>query len=80
MLKRGILTRNLLIGLVYTFLVLIGLSLHSFWEYPRSYNHVGFNVLIFSKETIELVILVLMFVNVRPRNWPAFFSLEMGED
>lgn len=32
------------------------------------------------KEIGELTILILLFLNIRPRRWPQFFTLEMNEN
>ena len=32
------------------------------------------------KEVTEFLILFFLYINVRPRNWPPFYSLELGED
>ena len=83
---------NLFIALLYTLMILCTLVYYQFWAKPeetlswmrndlilgRSKPHP--TLLISIKEYVEFMLLLALYINVRPRNWPPFFSLELHED
>ena len=88
-LKRSILRGNLVIADVYFLAVLFGLLTHATLIFPAEEDLQGMvtvheepvrnlTAIIFLKELVELAILTFLFINVRPRTWPQFYSLEIG--
>lgn len=69
------LLNNNMIGLIYAFTVLVALFSNN--VYHSSKNSPFFVVV---KELFELSVLSSLYLNMRPRIWPQFFTLELYEE
>lgn len=70
---------NEVLGIFYCLGIIVGLNCHWSTEgEPGRRNGVTMTIFVMSKEFLELAILTWLYLNVRPRIWPNFFSLEVG--
>ena len=72
---------NFIIATLYCLAITFGLSFH--WSHDgevaeRSKARV--TALVVLKEIVELALLSGQFLNIRPRVWPQYFTLEMLDD
>ena len=80
-LKRKIMTRHFIFSLFYIISIVITLSFHdhimavfeSSTVYYRKYT-----VAFICKELVELLLFLSFFLNLRPRDWPAYYSLTLN--
>ena len=80
-LKRSMLRVNAIMGITYNLAIVVGLNCH--WGQngiPGKRSKDGLISFCIIKEILEISLLTLLFMNVRPRNWPSFFMLDMTED
>jgi len=61
--------------MVYGFGVLFSLFCHTLKPGERDLP-----IVVIGKEIFEFSVLISLYLNVRPRNWPPFFSLELYEE
>ena len=72
---------NAILGITYNLAILVGLNCH--WGrngIPGERSKDGLISFCIIKEILELSLLTLLLINVRPRDWPRFFSIDMGPD
>ena len=89
-LKRKMLFFNLLIGIVYSLTITISLVIMTVkGVYSHVENMAGADPMrsmehpahiVIPKEVGEFLILTCLYLNVRPRNWPQYFILEVSEN
>ena len=89
--KKKMLVFNLAIGIVYALVILISLSATTA-RYNHAENEDEMGLLspvrsmdhpakvIIPKELGEFLLLAYLYFNMRPRNWPQFFTIEMNEN
>ncbi len=69
---------NACLALVYSLAIISALSTHM--GSTQDWNHPRLTLEVLLKECVEVSLLSLFYFNIRPRDWPAFFTLEMHED
>ena len=87
-LKKGMLKCHLMLALLYCVLVIVGLLMHDLvletlldkLRESREAEMAYLAKIVISKELVEILLLGCVFWNVRPRQWPRYFTLNVAFD
>ena len=79
---------HLLLALLYSVLVIVGLLMHDLvletlldkLRESREAEMAYLAKIVISKELVEILLLGCIFWNVRPRQWPRYFTLDVAYD
>ena len=88
LLKKGMLKCHLMLALLYCALVIFGLLMHDLvleslldqLRVSRETELAYLTKIVICKELIEILLLSCIFWNVRPRQWPRYFTLDVAFD
>ena len=85
-LKKSMMKCHCMLSIIYFILIICGVSFHDtlsrkLLQYEtNSEIEATLAKIVICKELVEIVLLGSMFINLRPRNWPQYFTLDVSYD